>query len=185
MEDSDVVEVDDQMAAGVIALREACGGKRSCELHSEDFPTALEPKWGTKMGDRSNVRGPNAQIFSTFSVFALSSSYLTCPLSCYSTKLLSACSRISDGSQDEADRTPADRYQNRGLESRENLPPASRDSPITRSADHCGTRPDEQTAPDAASPVCSGRQCSHDRCRRGRLSSSTFHTAQVSVTFTR
>jgi hypothetical protein len=44
LDDSDVAAVDDRIAAGVIALREASAGKRSCELHSEDFPTAHDPQ---------------------------------------------------------------------------------------------------------------------------------------------
>jgi hypothetical protein len=44
LEDSDVAEVDDWIAVGVIALREACAGKRSCELRSRDFPTAHDPQ---------------------------------------------------------------------------------------------------------------------------------------------
>ncbi len=44
LDDSDVAEVDDRIAAGVIALREAFAGKRSSELHSKDFPTAHDPQ---------------------------------------------------------------------------------------------------------------------------------------------
>jgi len=44
LEDSDVAEVDDRIAAGVIAIRGACSGKRAPELHSEDFPTAHDPQ---------------------------------------------------------------------------------------------------------------------------------------------
>jgi PD-(D/E)XK nuclease superfamily len=44
LENSDIAEVDDRIATGVIALREASGGKRSYQLHSEDFPTAHDPQ---------------------------------------------------------------------------------------------------------------------------------------------
>ncbi len=44
LENSDVAEVEDRIAAGVIALREACGGKRCCELDAKDFPTAHDPQ---------------------------------------------------------------------------------------------------------------------------------------------
>jgi len=96
---------------------------------------------------------------------------LFCRLHAGQKRVLSACSQNANDSRQMAGRKPAVECRNRGLESHENLLPASHDSPIARSACRYGERHRERTAPNSASPACSGRQCTFDRYRRGCLSS--------------